>query len=69
MDRESPIHRKKKPSSKSKASSRSNHKHKYEPCILKYLQYSWGERCQICGRIRYKPGHRSDLLRPECRGK
>ena len=69
MDRESPIHRKKKPSSTSKASSRSNHKHEYGPCILKYLQYSWGERCRICGRIRYKPGNRSELLRPECRDK
>lgn len=69
MDRDSPIYRKKKPSSTSKASSRSNHKHEYEPCILKYLLYSWGECCRICGRIRFKHSNDNELLRPEALSK
>ena len=52
MDEETK-HRKKKPSSVSKSESRSNHKHIYEPCIIKFILYNWGERCTVCGRTRF----------------
>ena len=52
---------KKKKSQKSKASKRSNHKHTYEPCLLKVLFRGWdgnqahsyegASYCTICGHI------------------
>ena len=71
MDEREPKHRKKKPSDKSKSSSRSDHKHEYEPCILKYIVYIWGERCSICGRTRSKWSVAKNrlLLRSESLGK
>lgn len=54
MDNEVPSYKKKKKRSDvSKAEARSDHKHEYEPCIVKYLVYNWGERCKVCGRIRH----------------
>lgn len=52
MDEREPKHRKKKPSDKSKSESRSDHKHEYEPCIVKFIHYSWAERCVVCGRVK-----------------
>ena len=67
MDDETPKHRKKKPSDKSNAKARSDHKHKYEPCILHIIvAYTWGERCAICGRMRHRwfPSKDRELRRP-----
>ena len=71
MDEREPKHRKKKPSDKSKSDARSDHKHEYEPCILKYVLYTWGERCSICGRTRSKWNKAKNRLlrRPESLGK
>ena len=74
MDNDSPSYRKKKPSDTSKAEARSDHKHEYEPCIVKFLLYSWAERCAVCGRVRamwtMKNRERNlELLRPESIGK
>ena len=69
MDRDYPKHRKKKPSDTSRSEKRSNHKHEYEPCIIRYFFYNWGVRCRICGRIVTKPSGNTDFLRPESIGK
>ena len=71
MDNDSPSYRKKKPSDTSKSASRSNHKHEYEPCIFKFINYSWGERCVICGRTTSKldAAKNRELRRPESLGK
>ena len=64
MDHDTPAYRKKKPSSKSLAQKRSDHRHEYELCIIKSLLYSWGERCRICGRFRSNRRSDHDLLKP-----
>ncbi len=73
LDDDSQAYRKKKPSSKSKAEKRSDHKHEYELCIIRFMWwFDWGERCRICGRTRIKhklTNSRNDFLRPESVGK
>lgn len=69
-----PKYKKKKHSSRSKGESRSDHKHEYEPCIVKYLVFSWAERCAVCGRVKttwtMKNRERNrELRRPESLGK
>ena len=69
-----PKYQKKKRSSSSKVESRSDHKHEYEPCIVKYLMYHWAERCAICGRIKggwtmTNRDRNRELRRPESIGK
>ena len=55
-------YKKKTDSNKSKASRKSNHRHKYTPCILSYpmlsrfngssdLGYALGSYCSICGKV------------------
>ena len=56
----------------SKSANRSDHKHEYEPCILKrVILYTWVDRCEICGKIRWRFDRASDrqLLRKESVGK
>lgn len=70
MDRDYPAHRKKKASDTSKAEKRSDHKHEYESCIVRYaVFFHWGKRCRICGRTKGKWGRDTDFLRPESVGK
>ena len=70
MDRDYPAHRKKKPRDTSRSERRSDHKHEYEPCIVRFIAFfNWGERCRICGRTREKWGRDDDFLRPESIGK
>ena len=70
MDEREPKHRKKKPSDKSKSSSRSDHKHKYTRCIVNWLWfYSFGKRCNVCGRIQTLYNRSSkELMRSEAHG-
>lgn len=55
MDLDVPKYRKKKTSSKSHSSKRSDHKHDYEKVIIEgwLFGWEWGERCKICGRTEY----------------
>lgn len=66
MDDDSPVYRKKKPSNTSKSEKRSDHKHEYEPCIVKYIFFNWGQQCRVCGRIK-TDWQKSDreLIKPE----
>ena len=66
MESDVPSYRKKKPSGKSKSEKRSDHKHEYETCIVKYVFFNWGQRCKVCGRIK-TDWQRSDreLIKPE----
>lgn len=46
---------KKKKDQKSKSNKRSNHKHQYKKIIIKsFIGWQWAEKCEICGRIKYK---------------
>ena len=51
-DNEIPKHRKKKKSSVSKSSTKSNHKHEYATCLLIHNSHPyWATYCKICGKI------------------
>lgn len=70
MDNDAPAYKKKKASRTSKSASRSDHKHEYDFCIVRYMFfYEWGERCRVCGRTRTKWSRTHDFLRPEAIGK
>lgn len=70
MDNDVPAYRKKKRSGVSKSEARSDHKHEYEPCIVKYVLYNWGERCSVCGRMRFDWSRsKKELMRPESAGR
>ena len=52
IDNEVPKYHKKKQSSTSKSSTKSNHKHEYEPCLLIHNGHPhWATVCKICGKI------------------
>ena len=54
---------KKKPSSKSKAKEKADHKHDYYPVLIKHINkgektdnnsfYTFGKKCKICGIVKY----------------
>ena len=52
IDNEIPKHRKKKQSSASKSSTKSNHKHEYKEVLLIHNDRPhWATVCKICGKI------------------
>ena len=52
IDNEIPKHRKKKQSSTSKSSTKSNHKHEYKEVLLIHNDRPhWATVCKICGKI------------------
>lgn len=71
MDGDSAPHRKRKKSSRSE--SRSDHKHDYEPCIVREaFRMDWQECCKVCGRVRTSPTWKSRdylLIKEESRNK
>lgn len=51
-DNEIPKYRKKKKSSVSKSSTKSNHKHEYVECLLIYNEHPyWATYCKFCGKM------------------
>lgn len=70
-NKEIPKYKKRKNNS-SKSSKRSDHKHDYQPVIMKgfIVGWIWADKCRICGRVKAKHfSARKELMKPEFRSR
>lgn len=68
----SPYKKKSHTASISKSNRRADHKHQYEPVIIKWLfGFRWGRICSTCGRVddggTLSTARRQDFLKPEAK--